>query len=83
MLYCNLQHQPANNQFVSNATFRRTKMSQKQTNARDYLQDIAKRHSITDLTCRELAQKLDEEDELSHLRQNFHIPRMATLPEGK
>lgn len=61
--------------------FRRTTMSQ--NTARNYLQEVAERHSITDLTSRELAQKLDEADELHHLRQNFHIPRMATLPEGQ
>lgn len=58
-------------------------MGQTAPTAQEHLEEVAKRHSITDLTSRELAQKLDEADELRHVRQNFHIPKMATLPEGE
>lgn len=48
----------------------------------DFLKQVSNKNGITELTSRELAKKLDETDKLNHLRQNFHIPLMGTLPEG-
>jgi 5-methylcytosine-specific restriction endonuclease McrBC regulatory subunit McrC len=56
--------------------------NQNSATALDYLKEMANQNSINELTSRELAQKLDESDKLAHLRQNFYIPRIGTLPEG-
>ena len=46
------------------------------------LSEIARAHNINDLLSREFALRLDADDPLRHLRDNFHIPRMRTLPDG-
>jgi kynureninase len=47
-----------------------------------YIREVADQNEISDLTSLELAQHLDNADKLRHLRSNFHIPKMGTLPEG-
>lgn len=56
-------------------------MAQNQS-ALDHIKKVANENGLNELTDRKLAQKLDDYDKLSYLRQNFHIPKMGTLPEG-
>lgn len=52
----------------------------------DYLKNVASDSGIsTDsdgLISLELAEKLNEKDELAFLRNEFFVPKMGTLPEG-
>ena len=54
---------------------------------KEYLESVATKAGISTtsegLLSRELAEKLNECDELAHLRNEFCIPKMGTLPEGE
>ncbi|CAD5227954.1 unnamed protein product [Bursaphelenchus okinawaensis] len=55
-------------------------MTEKQVKTPEFLKDIATKLN-QQLTSREVAKQLDQDDELAYLRHNFHLPKMGTLPE--
>lgn len=53
----------------------------------NYLKSVAEKSGLStdksSLLSQELAEKLNEADELKHLRDEFCIPKKGTLPEGE
>lgn len=47
-----------------------------------FAKQFASENVISDLHSIDLARKLDEKDDLGHLRGQFHFPKMATMPEA-
>jgi len=46
------------------------------------LKKLAQANGIKDITSKELAELLDRQDELRKYRQEFHYPKIKTLPRG-
>ncbi len=51
-------------------------------NIETYLQNLSDRYQISDRYSRQMAEKLDECDELRQLRDQFYYPKMKTMPHG-
>ena len=51
------------------------------TSSQEILNEQAKKWQLT-LNSEEFARKLDENDELRHMRDEFHYPKKETLPKG-